>query len=58
MSLTAYASIYLKPSQRISAMSIDEERGQSELTEHSHNHSHEHGEMSELSDTQLRIGQF
>ena len=36
-------------------MSIDEERGQDHLTEHSHNHSHEHGEMSELSDTQLRV---
>ncbi len=32
-------------------MSIDEDRGQ----DHSHGHSHEHGEMSELSDTQLRV---
>ena len=36
-------------------MSIDEERGQDHLAENSHNHSHEHGEMSELSDTQLRV---
>jgi len=32
-------------------MSIDEDRGQ----DHSHGHSHEHGEMSELSDSQLRV---
>ena len=36
-------------------MTIDEERGQDHLHEHSHDHSHDHGEMSELSDTQLRV---
>lgn len=32
-------------------MAIDDERGH----DHSHGHSHDHGEMSELSDTQLRV---
>ncbi len=36
-------------------MTIDEEREQDHLHEHSHDHSHDHGEMSELSDTQLRV---
>jgi nitrile hydratase subunit alpha len=36
-------------------MTTDEDRGQDHSHEHAHGHSHEHGEMSELSDTQLRV---
>ncbi|MGY9019549.1 MAG: nitrile hydratase subunit alpha [Alphaproteobacteria bacterium] len=36
-------------------MATDEDRGHDHSDEHAHGHSHEHGEMSELSDTQLRV---
>lgn len=36
-------------------MATDEDRGHHHSDEHAHGHSHEHGEMSELSDTQLRV---
>lgn len=36
-------------------MATDEDRGHDHSDEHAHDHSHEHGEMSELSDTQLRV---
>jgi nitrile hydratase subunit alpha len=36
-------------------MATDEDRGHDHSHEHAHGHSHEHGEMSELSDTQLRV---
>jgi len=36
-------------------MTTDEDRGHDHSHEHAHGHSHEHGEMSELSDTQLRV---
>ena len=36
-------------------MATDEDRGHDNSHEHGNGHSHEHGEMSELSDTQLRV---
>jgi nitrile hydratase len=36
-------------------MATEEDRGHDHSYEHAHGHSHEHGEMSELSDTQLRV---
>ena len=36
-------------------MTTDEDRGHDHSHDHAHGHSHEHGEMSELSDTQLRV---
>lgn len=36
-------------------MANNEDRGQEHSHDHSHGHSHEHGEMSELSNTQLRV---
>ena len=36
-------------------MATDEDREHDHSDEHAHGHSHEHGEMSELSDTQLRV---
>ena len=36
-------------------MATEEDRGHHHSHEHAHGHSHEHGEMSELSDTQLRV---
>ncbi|MGB0577949.1 MAG: nitrile hydratase subunit alpha [Alphaproteobacteria bacterium] len=36
-------------------MANNEDRGHEHSHDHSHGHSHEHGEMSELSNTQLRV---